>query len=483
MRKPEISVVIPAYNEESFLPECLDSVFNQSLPPDLYEVIVVDNASTDRTGAIAREKGARVVWEGKKGYVWALKRGVEEAKGKIIAITDADCRVPKDWLEKILNSYKEDQRLDAVGGPIKFFDGNFFFRFIISFLVKCLIRDLPGANISFKKSSFKKIGGFDPKVNLGADSLLSLKFRRFGKIKIDRNNIVATSSRRYQKGLFSNFFLYFFNYLSLVFFWKPLFFDFPDIRLIPRRMEKEKQPVFWRLFKPAVAFVLAFFIFTTVLPSTVHSRKIIKNHLRTGQKIVALTFDDGPDPLITPKILAILKEKNIQATFFLIGRKVKDNPRLAYQIIEEKNVVGNHSFYHHFWSGAEEKKLMEKDFLLAQREIEKATGKKPVLLRPPHGIASLWFLKKAKDYGFKVVFWDVEAKDWQKKTTSQQIVKGITGKVKPGAIILLHDGLDNQVGVQNKVVEALPQIIEELEKNGYSFVTVDQLLGIAPYFD
>jgi len=482
MRKPKISVVIPAYNEEVLLPECLDSVLNQSLPRELYEVIVVDNASTDRTGVIAREKGARVVWEGKKGYIRALKKGVREAKGEIIAITDADCRVPKDWLEKIYNSYKKDPRLDAVGGPFKFFDGNFFFRFVVSFLVRYSIRDLTGANLSFKKSSFRKIGGFDPKVNLGADVLLSLKFRRFGKIKIDRSNIVATSSRRYQKGLFSNFFLYAFNYLSLVFFWKPLFFDFPDIRLIPKKVEKEKPSFFWRLFKPAFAFVLAFFIFTTVFPSTVHSRKIIKNHLQNSQKIVALTFDDGPDPVITPKILAILKEKNIKATFFLIGKKVKDNPQLAYQIVEKGNVVGNHSFYHRFWSGAEEKKLMEKDFLLAQQEIEKATGKKPVLLRPPHGIASLWFLKQAKDYGFKVVFWDVEAKDWQKKTTAQKIVEEITRKTKPGAIILLHDGLDFKVGAQNKVVEALPQIIEELEKKGYSFVTVDQLLGVAPYF-
>jgi peptidoglycan/xylan/chitin deacetylase (PgdA/CDA1 family) len=483
MRKPKISVVIPAYNEEMLLPKCLDSVLNQSLPRKLYEVIVVDNASTDRTAVIAREKGVRVVWEGKKGYVWALKKGVREAKGEIIAITDADCRVPKDWLEKIYNSYKKDPQLDAVGGPFKFFDGNFFFRFIVSFLVRYSIRDLTGANLSFKKSSFRKIGGFDPRVNLGADVLLSLKFRRFGKIKIDRSNIVATSSRRYQKGLFSNFLFYTFNYLSLVFFWKPLFFDFPDIRLIPKKVEKKKPSFFWRLFKPALAFVLAFFIFTTVLPTAVHSRKIIKNHLRTGQKIVALTFDDGPDPIITPKILEILKEKNIQATFFLIGRKVKDNPHLAYQIVEEGDVVGNHSFYHHLWSGTEEKNFFEKDFLLAQREIEKATGKKPVLLRPPHGIASLWFLKKAKDYGFKVVFWDVEAKDWQKKTTAQQIVKEVTRKTKPGAIILLHDGLDFKVGTQNKVVEALPQIIEELEKKGYSFVTVDKLLGATPYFD
>jgi glycosyltransferase involved in cell wall biosynthesis len=171
MRRLKISVVVPAYNEESFLPECLNSILNQSLPRELYEVIVVDNASTDRTAVVAREKGVRVVWEGKKGYVWALKRGVREAKGEIIAITDADCRVPEDWLEKIYNSYKKDPQLDAVGGPFKFFDGNFFFRFIASFLVRHLIRDLTGANLSFKKSSFRKIGGFDPKVNLGGDGL------------------------------------------------------------------------------------------------------------------------------------------------------------------------------------------------------------------------------------------------------------------------------------------------------------------------
>jgi glycosyltransferase involved in cell wall biosynthesis len=91
-----VSVIIPAYNEQSCISSCLDSVLDQSVDPATYEVVVVDNHSTDRTAAIAKDRGVRVVSEPRKGYAHALCKGVEESLGQILVFTDADCRVPND---------------------------------------------------------------------------------------------------------------------------------------------------------------------------------------------------------------------------------------------------------------------------------------------------------------------------------------------------------------------------------------------------
>lgn len=227
---PKISVVIPAYNEEVLLPGCLDSVFNQEYDKRLYEVIVVDNASTDKTGQIARDRETRVVKENKKGYVFALIAGIKTSQGEIVAITDADCRVPVNWLIKIWRKFNENPQLVGYGGAITYFDGGFFFKKILSFVIKYLLCFMPGGNMAFRRKAFEKIGGFDPNINLQADVFLYLKLRRLGKIMIDRRNAVATSSRRYRINAVKSIVLYSANFLFLVLFHRPLFFDFPDIR-------------------------------------------------------------------------------------------------------------------------------------------------------------------------------------------------------------------------------------------------------------
>lgn len=227
---PEISVVIPAYNEEKLLPGCLESVVNQDFERLRYEIVVADNASTDKTVEIAKKANARVVHEPKKGYVFALRKGIEAARGEIVAVTDADARAPKDWLKKISHHFEKDSQLSGLGGIYSFFDGNFLVRRVFSFLLKNFVFEMVGPNMAFRKKAYERIGGFVPEINLAADAFFSFKMRSVGRIKIDHSSQVLVSSRRFHLKHLKHLILYVVNYFYLLLFHQPLFLDFPDIR-------------------------------------------------------------------------------------------------------------------------------------------------------------------------------------------------------------------------------------------------------------
>lgn len=230
MKKPYISVVIPAYNEEKLIGKCLGSVLNQDFPKDQYEVIVVNNNSTDKTAEIANRAGAHVVRERKKGYSRALIKGISSSRGEIIAFTDADCETPINWLSKISSAFAENNDLDAVGGTLAVSDNKSLRSKTISFLWK-LTPNLCGGNMAIKKQSLDKIGSFNPNMNYGVDLYLSYRLKKNGKVIIDRSNLVSTSGRRFKKRLFLEFLIKpSLNYCSLIFFHKPLFSNFSDVR-------------------------------------------------------------------------------------------------------------------------------------------------------------------------------------------------------------------------------------------------------------
>jgi len=230
MKPPLISVIVPAYNEELFIGDCLDSVLQQDINRELFEIIVVNNASTDNTALIAQQKGARIVFEPQKGYVHALIAGVNASEASIFAFTDADCRVPKYWLSKILNHFDKDSNLDAVGGVFYFFDGNSLLN-TLARLSQKFTYHLCGGNMAIRKDTYWRVGGFNPAVNLGADVFLDFKLRGAGgNIIIDPSLIVETSARRYKHEFPFVIFRYFGNDIMLKLFNKPLFNTFSDIR-------------------------------------------------------------------------------------------------------------------------------------------------------------------------------------------------------------------------------------------------------------
>jgi glycosyltransferase involved in cell wall biosynthesis len=223
-----ISVIVPAYNEEGLISECLDSVLDQSIDKEIYEIIVIDNNSTDLTATITRDKQVRVEKELKKGYVYAVQKGIEVSQGEIIAFTDADCRVPKDWLKVILDDFSNSPEIVAVGGKASYYDLDpildKIFRGFVYF-----INALPGNNMAIKREAIKQMGGIDPRVNLSLDFWFTKNLRRIGKLRIDKKLVVRASGRRFRHSFFANI-QYLINVISILITSKPMFFDFPDIR-------------------------------------------------------------------------------------------------------------------------------------------------------------------------------------------------------------------------------------------------------------
>jgi glycosyltransferase involved in cell wall biosynthesis len=228
MMQKVISITVPAFNEEKLIAGCLDSLLNQTIDQEIYEIIVIDNNSSDATARIALEKGVRVERESKKGYVHALRKGIESSEAGIIAFTDADCRVPPGWAARILDDFSNSDGTIAVGGKLAFYDLNR----ILDRLIRMILyfnRALPGNNMAIRREGFTKIGGIDSQVNLSVDFWLTMKLRRVGKISIDRQLVVETSGRRF-RGSFSSDLKYFINVITLLIVSKPLYYDFPDIR-------------------------------------------------------------------------------------------------------------------------------------------------------------------------------------------------------------------------------------------------------------
>lgn len=196
----KVSVVIPAYNEERRIGHCLKTVFSQTVPP--FEVIVVDNNSTDDTVKIARDAGATVIVESKQGVTFARNTGFNRAKGDIIARTDADTIVPDDWIERINKHFESDPKLYAVSGPAVFGIS------VFSPLLRLLVFEankrifghygLFGPNLAIKKTAWEQIKDDvcldDDKVHEDTD--LSIHIGQIGKIGYDKHLKVRTSARR-----------------------------------------------------------------------------------------------------------------------------------------------------------------------------------------------------------------------------------------------------------------------------------------------
>lgn len=195
---PVISVVIPAYNEEKFLPACLEHVMKQTLM-EPYEVIVANNNSTDHTAAIAKKFGAKVILVKDKGYVFAVKAGVEAAKGQFIAITDADTRVPRHWLAKILEAFRSPEAPVAVGGTFRYYDAPKLQKVISAINEvnpRLAMTSLSGMNMAFTKVAYQAVGGYDTTIDLQADAYIGEKLLKYGQVTYLKDNEVVASGRR-----------------------------------------------------------------------------------------------------------------------------------------------------------------------------------------------------------------------------------------------------------------------------------------------
>jgi peptidoglycan-N-acetylglucosamine deacetylase len=200
---------------------------------------------------------------------------------------------------------------------------------------------------------------------------------------------------------------------------------------------------------------------------------IARNKPRAGEKVVALTFDDGPWPKSTLAVLDILKKNNIKATFFMIGNQARGRKALAKAVADAGMDVGNHSESHPYnakkMSAAAIKDQIEK----AQWDISRASGKTPTFFRPPGGAINPTMYPVLAANKMKLVEWDVDPNDWRKPPAAT-IVDRVLRHVRPGSVVLMHDG----GGDRSHTVQALPEIIKRLRANGYRFVTLDEIANL-----
>lgn len=206
-----ISVVIPAYNEEQYLGRCLTALARQTYPADRFEVIVVNNNSTDATAEIARRYGVRVIAEPRKGVAYARQAGFEAARGVIIASTDADTVVPPFWVARIAAYFRADPDLGAVYGPVHWPDGQQMERLLVRYPVTWGLwasnrvrRSLWwGSNFAVRREVFWEVGGFPVRWGAGSgeDTELARRVRRIAPVRFDPRLIVYASSRRAREGL------------------------------------------------------------------------------------------------------------------------------------------------------------------------------------------------------------------------------------------------------------------------------------------
>lgn len=185
-----------------------------------------------------------------------------------------------------------------------------------------------------------------------------------------------------------------------------------------------------------------------------------------GKKYVALTFDDGPNKAVTPRILETLKKHDVKATFFMLGSSVEEAPALANAVLKDGHEIGNHSYGHENlskMSGAEAEANINK----ANQLIKDATGSEPLTIRPPYGARNAGLEQLSAQ---PVILWGVDTLDWKTRNAASTL-KEVQQHVYPGAIILMHD-------IHPTTADALDAVLTYLQQQGYTCVTVSQLEGL-----
>jgi peptidoglycan-N-acetylglucosamine deacetylase len=191
--------------------------------------------------------------------------------------------------------------------------------------------------------------------------------------------------------------------------------------------------------------------------------------LTPEQKVIALTFDDGPWPESTAQVLDILKQNQIKATFFVIGQNVNNYPNLLKREIAEGHVVGNHTWHHWYQFLNPQAAAYEIDHTADL--IYQVTGIKTNLFRPPGGIMHNGVAAYARNSKYAIILWSSDSVDYSRPAVPK-LINNVFRQAKPGGIVLMHDGGGNR----SKTVQALPEIIANFRKQGYSFVTIPELL-------
>lgn len=201
---------------------------------------------------------------------------------------------------------------------------------------------------------------------------------------------------------------------------------------------------------------------------------------RTDERLVALTFDDGPNEPHTSRLLDVLAAREVPGTFFQVGRCVERWPAVSQRMVEAGHIIGNHSYSHSFSTYASQPRQRE-EIQRGQDAIFEVTGHRPVLYRPPWLCHLPWVLRSVSASGSQVVSGTFAHPLEVFQPSPARIAACAARSVRPGTMVIMHDGRDSRGGDRENTVTAVGLLIDRLRDRGYSFGTVDQLLGIAAY--
>lgn len=193
------------------------------------------------------------------------------------------------------------------------------------------------------------------------------------------------------------------------------------------------------------------------------------------QKMIALSFDDGPSPVYTPKVLSVLASDHATATFFVIGQEAERHPELLLAERKARMEIGNHGMHHVTLKGKSAPEV-EAEVREGQRVIRAITGKAPVLYRLPRGVADEVSLRVLGKLGYTVAAWSIDPRDYLRRTP-EAMAQDILKAAAPGRILILHDG----GGPRQASVDALALVLPKLRSEGYRLVGIEEMLKAAHF--
>lgn len=193
----------------------------------------------------------------------------------------------------------------------------------------------------------------------------------------------------------------------------------------------------------------------------------------TSEKMICLTFNDGPDDQITPQVLDILKKHHVKASFFFTGSKLEQSPEVVKRAYQDGHLVLSHAWSHQQLTSLSQQEI-RKEIQMAEDKVYELIGERPALIRPPAGYLDKNAAAVIKNNGYKIVLWSIDTMDWSHNEKSS-IIENVM-HIRPGDIIMMHCDSNNK-----ETLKALPEIIDNLRQMGYQFVDLGEMLKINPY--
>lgn len=199
-----------------------------------------------------------------------------------------------------------------------------------------------------------------------------------------------------------------------------------------------------------------------------------------SERVVALTFDDGPNEPWTSRLLDVLGEREVPATFFQVGRCAERHPEVTRRVLTEGHVLGNHSLSHSLTRSARWPRQQE-EVLGGRAVLQQVAGVSPLLYRPPWLCHWPWVLRGVAGTGSSVVSGTFAHPLEIFQPDAHRLTAGAARRVQPGTMLILHDGREARGGPRGQTVASVGPLVDRLRTRGYRFTTVDRLLGVAPY--